>query len=75
MSDSTDDDQPLPKRICASPARSQLGATEKLLSILAFQLKTNSHHRSAAPMRFCGTEEVQEAEQKQTSHTVLQGRK
>ena len=64
MSDSTDDEQPLPKRICASTARSQLGATEKILSTLACQLKTNPHYRSAAPMRLYDTEEVQEAVQK-----------
>ena len=64
MSDSADDDQPLPKRICASIARSQLGATEKILSTLACQLKNNPHYRRAAPMRLYDTEEVQEAVQK-----------
>ena len=70
MSDSTDEDQPLPKRICASTARSQLGATEKILSTLACQLKTNPHYRSAAPMRLYDTEEVQEAVQKAEADKV-----
>lgn len=64
MSDSTDEDQPLPKRICASTARSQLGATEKILSTLACELKRNPHYCSAAPMRSYDTQEVQQAVQK-----------
>ena len=64
MSDSTDDEQPLPERICAKTARSQLGATEKILSTLACELTTNPHYRNAAPMRLYDTQEVQEAVQK-----------
>ena len=64
MSDSTDDDQPLPKRICASTARSQLGATEKTLRTLATPLKTNPRCLSVAPMRVNDSGEVQEAVQK-----------
>ena len=64
MSDSTDDEQPAPKRICASNARSLLGATEKILSTLTCQLKTNPHYRCAAPMRLYDIHEVEEAVQK-----------
>lgn len=60
MSESSDD-EPLPKRVCATRAKSQLGATEGLLRTLDCERVRNPHYRSAAPMRLYDTEEVQEA--------------
>ncbi|KAL3147319.1 hypothetical protein ABBQ32_002804 [Trebouxia sp. C0010 RCD-2024] len=68
MSDSSDDEEVLPKRMCAARARSQLGATEKILRTLACQLVTNPHYRSAAPMRMYDTQEVQEAVQQEAAN-------
>ncbi|KAL3136382.1 hypothetical protein ABBQ38_005639 [Trebouxia sp. C0009 RCD-2024] len=68
MSDSSDDEEVLPKRMCAARARSQLGATEKVLRTLACQLVTNPHYRSAAPMRMYDTQEVQDAVQQEAAN-------
>lgn len=65
MSDSNDAEETLPKRMCAARARSQLGASAKILRTLACQRVTNPHYRSAAPMRTYDTQEVQEALQKE----------
>ena len=70
MSDSSDDEEPLPKRMCATRARSQLGATDKLLRDLACERVRNPHYRSAAPMRMYDTQEVQDAVQKAEADKV-----
>lgn len=70
MSDSSDDEEPLPKRMCATRARSQLGATDKLLRDLPCERVRNPHYRSAAPMRMYDTQEVQDAVRKAEADKV-----